>query len=126
MSRRVLKPRLPRLRAGALGGNGSLVSASAEARGSRMIKPEDLEASDRHFVEQVMLSIRMLRGEIGPGDGGDARMQRAYALVLMSEALGVLDSIRVHNCNQPLTMAMKRLVCGPCNNPLRGITTKQS
>src|SRR3546814_3921896 len=79
MSRRVLKPRLPRLRAGALGGNGSLVSASAEARGSRMIKPEDLEASDRHFVEQVMLSIRMLRGEIGQGDGGDARMQRAYA-----------------------------------------------
>ena len=69
-----------------------------------MIKPEDLEASDRHFVEQVMLSIRMLRGEIGQGDGGDARMQRAYALVLMREALGVLDSIRQvaveHNLEQ--------------------------
>ena len=67
-----------------------------------MIKPEDLEASDRHFVEQVMLSIRMLRGEIGQGDGGDARMQRAYALVLMREALGVLDSIRDTNCTPHL------------------------
>src|SRR3546814_2774736 len=95
MSRRVLNPRLPRLRAGALGGNGSLVAASAEARGSRMIKPEDLEASDRHFVGQVMLSIRMLRGEMGQGDGGDARMQRAYALVLMREALGRSERRRV-------------------------------
>src|SRR3546814_3379247 len=110
MSRRVLKPRLPRLRAGALGGNGSLVSASAEARGSRMIKPEDLEASDRHFVEQVMLSIRMLRGEIGQGDGGDARMQRAYALVLMREALGVLDSIRDTNRSEEHTSELQSLM----------------
>src|SRR3546814_9329228 len=108
MALRLLKPRLPRLLAGALGGNGSLVSASAEARGSRMIKPEDLEASDRHFVEQVMLSIRMLRGEIGQGDGGDARMQRAYALVLMREALGVLDSIRDTNCTPHLQMADRK------------------
>jgi len=121
MSRRVLKPRLPRLRAGALGGNGSLVSAAAEARGSRMIKPEDLEASDRHFVEQVMLSIRMLRGEIGQGDGGDARMQRAYALVLMREALGVLDSIRDTDCTPHLQMAIDRLLGAPRNDLSREI-----
>src|SRR3546814_5973158 len=81
-----------------------------------MIKPEDLEASDRHFVEQVMLSIRMLRGEIGQGDGGDARMQRAYALVLMREALGVLDSIRDTNCTPHLQMAIDRLMGGPRND----------
>ncbi|MFD1960333.1 hypothetical protein ACFSHP_17575 [Novosphingobium panipatense] len=86
-----------------------------------MIKPEDLEASDRHFVEQVMLSIRMLRGEIGQGDGGDARMQRAYALVLMREALGVLDLIRDTNCTPHLQMAIDRLLGGPRNDLSREI-----
>src|SRR3546814_13650733 len=113
MSRRVLKPRLPRLRAGALGGNGSLVSASAEARGSRMFTPEVLAASDRHFVEQVMLSTPMLRGEIGHGDGGAARIQRDYALVLMRDAMVVLSSSRATNGTPHLQLAIDRLLGGP-------------
>ena len=48
-------------------------------------------------------------------------MQRAYALVLMREALGVLDSIRDTDCTPHLQMAIDRLLGAPRNDLSREI-----
>ncbi|WP_232307614.1 hypothetical protein [Sphingobium chungbukense] len=58
-----------------------------------MEEPNDREQQDRMFLEQMLISVRGLRGRIGLGQGSEPIIQRAFALVLMREALAALDAV---------------------------------
>ena len=82
---------------------------------------DELDVSDRLFIEQIMTTVRQLGSRFGPQDKNDASFQRAYALVLMREALGALDAIGDAGSTPHLQMAIDRLLGVPNSDGGGGI-----
>ncbi|EQB05102.1 hypothetical protein [Sphingobium baderi] len=73
-------------------------------------EPNDREQQDRMFLEQMLISVRGLRGRIGLGQGSEPIIQRAFALVLMREALAALDAVGDTDVAPHLQLAIDRLL----------------
>ena len=82
---------------------------------------DELDVSDRLFVEQIMTTVRKFGSAFGPEEKNDAAFQKAYALVLMREALAALDAIRDAGSTPHLQMAIDRLLCVPNSDGGSGI-----
>ena len=68
----------------------------------------DQEVDDRRFIEAVLRSVRTVRN--GVVDHGEPTMERAYALVLIREALSALDKAGDTNAAPHLQMAIDRML----------------